>query len=240
MKISTREALLQYLKDSRRVQSAKPQAILSILLDNPDGVIRCCLREKLREQGLDLGQPAGQIRDLRNAGVNIPTSTREVCTIHNRNDTKDVLLKPYITGNDYARAVYSPAQITKIRKILDNRDAFTQIRATTNPEIDHRIPVGRRRAVGQNVETKVDVANPEEVRNTYQILTRDTNLYKSRLCEKCVAEDKKPTVFLGIPIPKSIGGGQPFVEGKNDCTTCPFAFPEKFREHLVYKDSAEN
>jgi hypothetical protein len=240
MEILTREELLEYLKDSKRVRSKKPQAILSILLDNPDGIVRCCLREKLREMELDIGQAAGQIRDLRNAGVNIPPSKREMCEVHGRNDTKDILLSPYITGNHYARAIYSPAQITKIRKILDSRDAFTQIRATTNPEIDHRIPVGRRRAVGQNVETKVDVTNPEEVRNAYQILTRDTNLYKSRLCERCVTEDKKPTVFLGIPIPKSIGGGQPFVEGKNDCTTCPFAFPEKFREHLVYRDSAEN
>lgn len=234
--ILTHEALLEYLKEGKKAQATTTQSILKILLKHPEGVLRCCLRDKLNKKGIDIGQPAAQIRDLRNAGVNIPKLKKEKCPIHSKTDTIDKIVSPYIIGNDYARAKYTPSEIAAIRKILNDTDAFTQIKTTTNPEIDHRVPVGRMKTTDESVEKKVDTSNAAEVKEQYQLLTRDTNLYKSRVCEKCVENDTKPNKFLGIVIPKEIGGGETYIEGRNDCSTCPFAHPEGFMSKVKYID----
>ena len=233
--INTYAELRTYLNDGKRSQSPKTQAVLNILIDNPTGVFRCCLRAKLQEQGIDVGQPAAQIRDLRASGVNIPKQpSKGYCETHNRVDTLDMLDAPYITGNEYARAVYNSRELKDIQKALGFTDAFTLIRTSTQLEVDHRIPVGRMMLSDQNVEGKVDVSDIEAVSSQYQLLTRENNLYKSRMCERCVDTETKPGVFLGIPVPKSMGGNEPFVEGKNDCSSCPFAFPEKFRSQIKF------
>jgi len=232
--ILTHEDLFKYLKELNFAQGFKSQQVLKIILENPNGISRCCLRSKLTDNGVDIGQIAAQVRELRNAGVNIPKGNRRKCSVHNINDTFDKIVTPYITGNDYARAVYTPGEISKIRNTLDDRDSFTQIRVTTNPEIDHRIPVARMLISDENFEKKVDVSNISEVKNQYQLLSRDNNLYKSRVCEKCISSNKKPDMFLGIKIPEKIGGGLEFVNNENDCTSCPFAYPEKFLEKVEY------
>ena len=175
--ILTHEDLFKYLKELNFAQGFKSQQVLKIILENPNGISRCCLRSKLTDNGVDVGQIAAQVRELRNAGVNIPKGNRRKCSVHNINDTFDKIVTPYITGNDYARAVYTPGEISKIRNTLDDRDSFTQIRVTTNPEIDHRIPVARMLISDENFEKKVDVSSISEVINQYQLLSRDNNLY---------------------------------------------------------------
>jgi hypothetical protein len=235
--IKTYAQLRTYLNDGKRSQSPKTQAVLNILIENPTGVFRCCLRARLQEQGIDIGQPAAQIRDLRASGVNIPKQpSKGYCDTHNRTDTLDMLEAPYITGNDYARAIYSPKEIKSIQTLLGNTDAFTMIRVSTALEVDHRIPVGRMMLSDEVKESRVNATDFEAVNKQYQLLTRETNLYKSRMCECCVDTETKPAAFLGIEIPESMGGSQPFVEGKNDCSSCPFAFPEKFRNNITFKE----
>lgn len=229
--------LLKYLKDAGLVQGNKTQSILAILLDNPDGILRCCMREEILNNNLDIGQAAGHIRFLRDAGVNIPKVKRVRCDVHNVTETKDKIVQPYITGNAYARATYTPKEFATIRKTLGHRDAFTGIHSTTNPEVDHRIPVTRLKQLDGHQEAKVDVSNPAAVKEQYQLLTRDNNLYKSRICEKCVKTNKKPSKFLSIKIPVSIGGGQTYDKDRNNCFSCPLAYPEKFLENLEYKDT---
>lgn len=236
--IKTFDDLLWYLQESKRAQSPKTQAVLKILGVNPTGLFRCCLRASLHEQGIDVGQPAAQIRDLRSAGVNIPKQpSKGYCETHQRVDTLDMLDTPYLSGNEYARANYSPKEIKAIQSLLGETDAFTMIKTSTQLEVDHRIPVGRMMLSEEDIETKVNVTDFEAVNRQYQLLTRESNLYKSRVCERCVETDTKPSVFMGIPVPKSIGGGEPFVEKKNDCSTCPFAFPENFRNKLTYQEN---
>ena len=194
------------------------------------------MREEILNKDLDIGQPAGHIRFLRDAGINIPKVKRERCEVHNVTETKDTINRPYLTGNSYARATYSPKEFSTIRKTLGHRDAFTDIHSTTNPEIDHRLPVTRLKQLNGSKEVKVDVTNAEAVRNQYQLLTRDNNLHKSRVCEKCVKTDTKPDKFLAIKIPVTLGGGQPYDKDNNNCYTCPFAYPEKFLSNLTYSD----
>lgn len=226
------QEMYTYLQQTNAAQAPKTQAILNILVANKNGIHRCCLREELRKQGIDVGQPAAHIRDLRNAGVNIPKQSPSTCPIHNKSETLDRLFTPYITGDSYARAKYTAEEILVIRGIIGSNDAFTQ-RPTTNIEIDHRIPVARMRVSELLKEEKVDISNPEAVKERYQPLTRDNNLYKSRTCEKCVEFGVKPKVFLGLNIPKKgFGGGEPFDENTNGCGTCPYAHPEKFFEFV--------
>jgi hypothetical protein len=222
------QEMYTYLKETKAAQSPKTQAILDILVSHKNGIHRCCLREELRNQGIDVGQPAAHIRDLRNAGVNIPKQSLSVCPVHNKSETLDKIFTPYITGDSYARAKYTTEEIFAIRAIIGNQDAFTK-RPTTNIEIDHRIPVSRMRVSELLEEEKVDISNPEAVKERYQPLTRDNNLYKSRVCEKCVETNVKPSVFLGLTISKKeFGGGEPFEEKTNGCGTCPYAHPENF------------
>lgn len=226
------QEMYTYLQQTNAAQAPKTQAILDILVSRKNGIHRCCLREELRTRGIDVGQPAAHIRDLRNAGVNIPKQSLSTCPIHGRSETLDKLFTPYITGDSYARAKYTAEEILAIRGIIGSNDAFTQ-RPTTNIEIDHRIPVARMRVSELLKEEKVDISNPEAVKERYQPLTRDNNLYKSRTCEKCVEFGVKPTVFLGLNIPKKrFGGGEPFDEKTNGCGTCPYAHPEPFFEFV--------
>jgi hypothetical protein len=231
--------LLAYLKEAGLVQGNKTQSILAILLDYPDGILRCCMREEILKRNLDIGQAAGHIRFLRDAGVNIPRVKRQRCEVHSVTETKDKVVEPYLTGNAYARATYSPKEFATIRKILGHRDAFTGIHSTTNPEVDHRLPVTRLKELEGSQEAKVDVKNPEEVKNQYQLLTRDNNLYKSRVCEKCVKTNNKPDRFLSIKIPVSIGGGKPYDKDTNNCFSCPLAYPETFLESLEHKSTIQ-
>lgn len=233
--INTLDELTEYLEEGGRSQSPKTQAVLKVLMENPTGVFRCCLRAVLHERGIDVGQPAAQIRDLRASGVNIPKQpSKGYCFTHERTDTMDILEAPYITGNEYARATYNSKELKTIQTLLGNTDAFTMIKTSTALEVDHRVPVGRMMLSDENVETKVDVTDIKAVSGKYQLLTRDTNLYKSRICEKCVETNTKPSVFLGIPVPKSMGGGEEFDNETNNCYTCPLAFPEKFRSQITF------
>jgi len=233
--IDTFEDLISYLEEGKRSQSPKTQAVLKVLIDKATGVCRCCLRANLHEKNIDIGQPAAQIRDLRASGVNIPKQpSKGYCYAHERVDTMDIIEAPYITGNEYARAVYSAKDLKTIQTLLGNTDAFTMIKTSTALEVDHRVPVGRMMLSDENVEKKVSVTDIQAVKAKYQLLTRDTNLYKSRVCEKCVDTNTKPSVFLGIPIPKSMGGGEAFDNETNNCYTCPLAFPEKLRSQIKF------
>ena len=229
-----KDELLVWLKEAKLVQGSKTQSVLNILFENPDGILRCCLREEIINRNLDIGQPAGHIRFLRDAGINIPKVKRVRCDTHNVTETKDKIEHPYLTGNAYARATYSPKEFGIIRKTLGVRDAFTDIHTTTNLEIDHRVPVTRLKQLDGSKEAKVDVSSPGDIKAQYQLLTRENNQYKSRVCENCVEDDVKPSKFLGIKIPVSIGGGQMFDANTNNCYTCPLAYPENFLSKLEY------
>jgi hypothetical protein len=236
IKVLTHQDLINYLKELNLAQGFKSQEVLKIILANKNGINRCCLRSELISKGVDIGQIAGQVRELRNAGVNILKNKKRKCLVHKRTDTFDRIDYPYITGNDYARAKYTPKEISNIRNTLDIKDSFTQIRVTTNPEIDHRVPISRMLISNDSIEKKVDTLNIAEVKDRYQLLSRDNNLYKSRVCEKCVNTNKKPNRFLGINIPEKIGGGMEFINDENDCKSCPFAYPEKFLEKVCYSE----
>jgi len=235
-KVETPEELILYLKESSLSQAPKTQIILRILLENPDGVLRCCLRQRLKEANIDIGQPAAQVRQLRSSGINIPQLSKVYCHIHKAKETIDKIEIPYLTGNDYLRISHSPKDALLIRKAIGPKDAFTGIKVSTALEIDHRIPVARKRISLDSKEIKVDSDNISEIKNRYQALTRENNLYKSRICEKCVREEVKPAFFLQISIPESIGGGKSYIEGENDCSNCPFAHPEVFLNKVHYID----
>ena len=84
----------------------------------------------------------------------------------------------------------------KIRKhiidLLNNKDAFTGATITSKPETDHKIPWTR-----LTVDYDVSTMSDEELKNAYQLLTREHNLLKDRRCDYCKKNNIRPP-FLGI------------------------------------------
>ncbi len=68
----------------------------------------------------------------------------------------------------------------KIIGVFDNRDAITSASITSVAEIDHKTPWTR-------LDADIDTSNlsNEEIRENFQLLTREHNLLKDRMCSKC-------------------------------------------------------
>lgn len=94
----------------------------------------------------------------------------------------------------------------KILDLLGGRDAFTGASIASIPEIDHKTPWTR-----LEEDFNVREMSDSEIRNVFQLLTREHNLLKDRMCDKCKKTDIRPP-FFGISF---------WYEGnQNYCGTC--------------------
>lgn len=80
----------------------------------------------------------------------------------------------------------------RILDILGGRDAFSGASIASTPEIDHKIP-WTRLAEDYDVKAMTD----DQIRQAFQLLTREHNLLKDRMCDKCKKTDIRPP-FFGI------------------------------------------
>lgn len=229
----TRENLINYL-EVRNIARENTQArfILDLLLDNPEGVCRHVIRERYAEAyGKTIGQGGTRvIQTLRDAGLNIAKNVTQPCESCKKKAPFDKLEKPYLLGTSYMRKSFSKKEKVRLFGMYDHRDAISGKKFPGKDlEIDHRVPVQRRKVL--NLEEDVDLAklSDAEVKKEYQLLTRKNNQIKDRACRACLHHGVKPDNINGIiSISEESGGGKNWVEGENDCTTCPFAYPEKF------------
>ena len=76
--------------------------------------------------------------------------------------------------------------------VLEGRDAFTGATISSTPEIDHKVPWTR-------LEEDIDIRNlsDSQIKDNFQLLTREHNLLKDRMCSKCKEYNIRPP-FLGI------------------------------------------
>lgn len=209
--------------------SAIGYAVVDELLLNPDGMCRDCLIEKLRNRGFTSGQFAKVIQVLRNKGLNIPKNVKKPCLVHNKTRSFDRLTKPYFAGISYTRNGWDAQTKKRILGAVYPYDAF--MGQTDDPlEIDHRVPVQRLMFDGTAKSDIMidDTVSDEQIKETYQLLSQRNNLIKDRACSACVHNGVKPTHISMMAIDESSGAGLPYVLGENDCSTCPFAYPEKF------------
>ena len=141
-------------------------------------------------------QSAARLRDIRKKNFVI-ASKRKSCKNCNAVTMNDILIPIYIpkTNSSGYRRNISSIMRKRIINVLKNRDCvFDVIRPNVEFIIDHKFPSQRwRKAESFNKKSMTD----DEIKIKFQLLTNQTNMLKSRACDKCVFENKRPT-FMGI------------------------------------------
>ena len=90
------------------------------------------------------------------------------------------------------RITITLSQRKRVLELFEGRDAFSGASISSTPEIDHKVPWTR-------MENDIDIAtlSDDEIKEHFQLLTREHNLLKDRACSHCKATNKR-TPFLGI------------------------------------------
>ena len=215
--------------------TSQTNTVLQKMLDNENGLCRQCLVDQIRdEKGITLGQGGTRIiATLRDRGFNIKKNVKKYCSKHKGKKPFDKLEQPYITSLSFIRVNWSK----KEREIIMNafpeqKDSISGVENSDEDplEIDHRIPVQRQikdKISTEDIEITENISN-ETIRNTYQLLTRKNNLIKDRACSSCITKNIKPNSINGIVSITGNGAGAEYDAEKNNCSTCVFAYPEKF------------
>lgn len=143
-------------------------------------------------------QPAATFRELKNRGYNFEEISPNrwgktmFCPVCGMNRTHYRLLSPNPSFSEHKRYGFSNAEHKRIVDLFDNRDAITGASISSRAEIDHKKPWTR-------LEADIDVSklSDEQVKKAFQLLTREHNLLKDRMCDKCKKTGKRPP-FLEI------------------------------------------
>ena len=173
---------------------------------------------------------AEAIEQIRQHGFQIENKTRycPVCkykTVHRRL----VSIEPVVPS--FLR-LQLPAKLRKrVLEHYKNTEAITLRQILPNQlEVDHRFPQVR----WSQDETYDPEMSEEQIHRTFQLLTREHNLWKSRYCERC-KETKERGTFIGINY--FYKGGEmwdPNVadDDQRGCLGCFWYNPETWRNSL--------
>jgi len=144
-------------------------------------------------------QPPARIKALKVKGY-IICSKRRSCNNCNKKTMHDILLMlPSIDsrfehGNELRKPM-SEVLKSKIKKILGNREVcFNIIRSDVELLIDHKFPSQR---WNQPESPNPNDMSTEEIYNKFQLLSNQTNMWKSRHCDTCVKTGKRGE-YMGI------------------------------------------
>jgi hypothetical protein len=166
-------------------------------------------------------QIAGQIRDLRVKGFQIPKSGKVDCPTHGKQTADRLANLGVVADSSRLRWQYTPRQIKTMIRHCGGKDAFDGD-AGSELELDHRVP----RIRAKQNETPVDPDDAAAVRAEFQPLTRVHNLQKSRACETCVLTGER-TPFGAYGIGFWFDGGSTYEE-EIGCHGCGWAYPEQW------------
>ena len=140
-------------------------------------------------------QPAARIRDIKKNGFVIATRTK-YCQICSQKQYHDILL---IFDLNFEKKVEFRKPIPeemrkKIINVLGKKDVFLNvIRPEEQFVIDHKYPSQRWK---EEESDNVDLSD-QEIRDKFQLLTNQSNMIKSRLCDQCCRTNIRPD-FLGV------------------------------------------
>ena len=177
--------------------------------------------------GSNSNQPAATFRELKKRGYQFEEVASQrwakemECPICGTRRTHYKLLSEEPVFVEKPRISITGATRKKILELFAFRDAFTGASISSTPEIDHKEPWTR-------MEQDIDASllSPEEIKEHFQLLTREHNLLKDRACGKC-KESNIRTPFLGIPF---------WYEGDSTycgtCRGCGWYDGVKWREEL--------
>lgn len=148
---------------------------------------------------VDSDQPASVFRELKNEGYKFKLhkagqwAKRMYCKKCDRKSTHYKLISKKPKDPDKERVKMTKEVRKRIIKLLDKKDAITEASITSTPEVDHKTP-------WQRLEKDIDAAklNDNELKEHFQLLTREHNTQKREKCISCVKTRIRPA-FLGIP-----------------------------------------
>ena len=142
------------------------------------------------------GQPAATFREIKKKGYRFAEVSpgRWACERYcprcktERTHYKLLSLEPEFDARE--RIIIDNRTRARILSILGNRDAFTGASITSTPEIDHKVPWTR-------LEQDIDASRltDNEIKQHFQLLTREHNLLKDRMCGQCKLKGERPPLF---------------------------------------------
>lgn len=141
-------------------------------------------------------QPAAVFRELKKRGYNFEKTAPNrwakslVCNVCQTNRSHYKLLTAEPEFVEKLRFGISNQMRKRILDLLDNKDAFTGATISSVAEIDHKIPWTR---LEEDINTE-DI-NDVDILESFQLLTREHNLLKDRMCRRCKLENKRPPFF---------------------------------------------
>lgn len=144
-------------------------------------------------------QPAAIFREVKKMGYEFaePTpgrwATTRYCSVCKQDTTHYKLLKLEPTLTKQTRLGIDSKTRAHILALLDNRDAFTGASISSTAEIDHKVPWTR-----LNNDIDATTLSDNEIKNHFQLLTREHNLLKDRACGYCKLHNIRPP-FFDIP-----------------------------------------
>lgn len=177
-------------------------------------------------------QPAATIRGLRRMGYELHTAAIKgeepprFCQRCGRKTTHYRLTSLSATRVVKTRTALPGWLVRRVLKLYDQREALTgRKRHPRDLTVDHRVPNIR----WEQTEKKYGRwISDEELLVTFQLLTNEDNLWKSRMCETCKHTGKRQP-FLGI---RFFYVGSEDYEGEIGCRGCGWYNPNKWRKAL--------
>lgn len=173
------------------------------------------------------GQPAAIVRALRQEGYKFEEVTKGqwsksmMCNKCGKKQSHYKLLSKYPVNDENKRYAISDSDTKRLKKILGNRDVFTDTSSRQKLEIDHKCPFT---IAGKDI--KISNLTDDQVRDNFQHLTPDHNKLKNFKCQQCKREGIRPA-FMGIKY---------WYEGdkvyKGTCVGCGWYDTDTWREHL--------
>ena len=176
------------------------------------------------------GQPAATFREIKKKGYKFeevsPGRWAKTMYCHkcrdDRSHYKLLAMKPVMP--EHQRCTIDDASRKRVLALLNGRDAFTGASISSTPEIDHKIPWTR-----LDGDLNIRLLSDREIKEHFQLLTREHNLLKDRMCGKCKLDNIRPP-FFGIPF---------WYEGDEhycgSCVGCGWYDGAKWREEISKK-----
>lgn len=143
-------------------------------------------------------QPAAIFREAKKLGYEFEETTpgrwatSMYCPVCGQETTHYKLLKLEPTLTKQTRLGIDSKTRKRILELFDNRDAFTGASISSTAEIDHKVPWTRLKE-----DIDATVLSDEELKENFQLLTREHNLLKDRMCTVCKQKNIRPP-FLEI------------------------------------------
>ncbi|WP_051890548.1 hypothetical protein [Chryseobacterium vrystaatense] len=183
-------------------------------------------------------QPPARIKALKVKGY-IICSKRKICPTCAKKTMHDILimLPPIESRFEHGNELRKPiSEILKkrIKKLFGNKEVcFNIVRSDVELLIDHKFPSQRWNT--PETDNPTDMTD-EEIRNKFQLLSNQTNMWKSRYCDACVKTGKRGD-YMGLNWfyigNKNWEGANSYDE--NGCKGCPWYDLELWKTKLAEK-----